>query len=331
MGDREGDREHRINTFEEIGKVLLSAETVVIASHEGPEADAIGSSIALGLVLERLGKKTWIYNKDDIGGCKYLPGHEKVKNFLPDFTPDIFCAIDCATINRLGEEAKKFALRTTIVSIDHHGSGEIYGDYNLVIPDAPACGTIIFELFERMNWEITKDIATNLYAAIAKDTMCFLLHTVTPKTLKIASKLIELGADTYRVMKVVRYNTERKFKLLSVFLSRLRVKDKIAISYLLREDFRSLKANKDDAEDFIDHIRTMEGVDAAVFIREDGDEFFKISMRSEPHIDIGEIARRHGGGGHKNAAGFNMKGKLEDIITSITEEILAKIRDSTRI
>lgn len=314
--------------YREIGEILLAADSIVIASHEGPEADAIGSSLALALVLENFNKKIWVYNKDDIGGCKYLPGSEKVKNYLPSFTPDVFCAIDCATIDRLGEKAKDFALRSTTVNIDHHGNGEPFGDYNLVIPTAPACGEILYELFEEMGWRITEDVATNLYAAIAKDTMCFLLHTVNIKTLHVASKLIEYGADTFRVMKAIRYSTERKFKLLSIFLSRLSIVDGVASSYLLREDFERFSATKEDSEDFIDFIRTLEGTKGAIFIREDKNGVFKVSMRSDPQIDVGTIARKYGGGGHKNAAGFNMVGTPEEIIKKVTEEILAQERAS---
>lgn len=309
-------------SFKDAGNILLSAESIVIASHEGPEADAIGSSLALGLILESFGKNVWIYNKDGLESAKYLPGYEKIKRTLPNFIPDIFCVVDCATLGRIGEEGAKFAVRTTIMDIDHHSSSQPFGTYNLIVPDAPACGIVIYKIIESMGWEMNKDIATNLYAAIAKDTMCFLLHTVDKETLTIASKLVEQGAETFRVMKTLKYSTERKFKLLSTFLSRVKTIDGIAVSYLLKEDYEKSSATKDDSEDFIDMLRSLDGVKGAIFLREDKKNLYKVSMRSDPQIDVGSIALKFGGGGHKNAAGFNIEGTPEEIIPKVLDEIL---------
>ncbi|MCS7213612.1 MAG: bifunctional oligoribonuclease/PAP phosphatase NrnA [Candidatus Calescibacterium sp.] len=318
----EDDKKNGRVDFEEAGRILLSAESVLIASHEGPEADAIGSSLALGLALENLGKKVWIYNKDGLESAKYLPGYEKIRKDLPEFIPDIFCVVDCATLDRIGKKGAELAVRTTILNIDHHKSSELFGTFNLIIPDAPACGIIIYELLEKNGWKITKDIATNIYAAIAKDTMCFLLHTVDSKTLNIASKLVEYGAEVYRVMKSIRYSTERKFKLLSTFLSRIKIINGIATSYLYKEDYEKVSATKDDSEDFIDLIRSIDNVKGAIFVREDEKGLFKVSMRSDPHIDVGIIAREYGGGGHKNAAGFNTRIHPEEIIQKVVSQIL---------
>jgi phosphoesterase RecJ-like protein len=311
-----------------VAEALAEADSIVIASHEGPEPDAIGSSLALGLALEMLGKKVFIYNKDYLESAKFLPGYEKIKNHLPDFLPDIFCVVDCATLDRIGEEAKNFAVRTTIVNIDHHSKGENFGTFNYVDPSAPACGVLIYEVLKELKVKITPDIATNIYAAIAKDTMGFILPVVDSRSLKIAAELVESGANLEAVMKTLKYATLRKYKLLSFFLSRLKVEDSISSSYLLLEDFEKASAKDEDSDEFIDLIRGIDGVVASIFVREKYPGIFKVSMRSQGEIDVAEIARKYGGGGHKNAAGFNLKvqdwkelSKLQDK-NKIAEEIL---------
>lgn len=313
----------------EVVSALLSAESIVIASHEGPEPDAIGSSLALGLALESIGKKVYIYNKDGLESAKYLPGYSKLKTSLPDFLPDIFCVVDCATLDRIGDEGKKFAVRTTIVNIDHHDKAERFGTFNFIDHTAPACGVLIYEILKDMNIEITPDIATNIYAAIAKDTMGFLLPNVDARTLKIASELIEKKADLLAVMKTLRFATLRKYKLLSEFLSRVIVEDGVSFSFLFKSDYEKFGAKDEDSDEFIDLIRSIDGVKASIFIREKDNEVFKVSLRSDPHIDVGKIARKYGGGGHKNAAGFNIKIKKDEVlnfIRKIKDEILEQER-----
>jgi len=290
-----------------VAQALLEADSVVIASHEGPEPDAIGSSLALGLALEALRKRVFIYNKDGLESAKFLPGYEKLKTYLPDFIPDIFCVVDCATLDRIGEEAKAFAIRTTIVNIDHHSKGENFGTFNYVDPSAPACGVLIYEVIKELKVKITPEIATNIYAAIAKDTMGFILPTVNSASLRVAAELVEAGADLLAVMKTLKYATLRKYKLLSFFLSRIEFEDHISTSYLLLEDFEKSGAKDEDADEFIDMIRGIDGVLAAIFVREKQPGLFKVSMRSQGDIDVADIARKYGGGGHKNAAGFNFR------------------------
>ena len=309
---------------EVVANVLMSAESIVIASHEGPEPDAIGSSVGLGLALESVGKRVWIYNKDKLESAKFLPGYSKVKNHLPDFIPDIFCVVDCANLDRIGKVGKEFAVRTTIVNIDHHLGGDRFGTFNYVDPTAPACGVLVYEVIREMSINITPDIATNLYAAIAKDTMGFLLPTVTPRAMRVAADLVEKGADIYKVMRTLKYTPFRKYKLLSEFLSRVEVHDGVAMSYLRKEDYNKFGATEEDSDDFVDMIRFIEGVKAAIFVREKKPGLFKVSMRSDPHIDVSEIARKYGGGGHKNAAGFNVEGNVDvkQIMMKVKDEIL---------
>jgi len=306
-----------------VAQALLEADTFVIASHEGPEPDAIGSSLALGLALEKLGKKVFIYNKDGLESAKFLPGYEKLKTYLPDFIPDIFCVVDCAKLDRIGEEAKSLAVRTTIVNIDHHSKGENFGTFNYVETDAPACGVLVYKVLKELEVKITPEIATNIYAAIAKDTMGFILPTVNSESLRIAAELVESGADLQAVMKTLKYATLRKYKLLSFFLSRIKLEDYISTSYLLLEDFEKSGAKDEDSDEFIDMIRGIDGVLVSIFVREKQPGVFKVSMRSQGDIDVAEIARKYGGGGHKNAAGFNF------IVKNFPE--IAKYQDKNKI
>ena len=312
------------NELELIAEILRGSKSVFVASHESPEADAIGSSLALGLALENMGKRVWIYNKDELGMMKYLPCSEKVKRTLPDFTPDTACILDSSTIKRIGEEAQKFVSQKSkegmkVLNIDHHSSCEKFGDVAFIDPTASATGVIVYELLEILGAKITPEIATNLYAALAKDTLFFLLPTVDSRTMNIAAKLVECGADTYRVMKALRFYPFRKMKLLGRLIQNLKVEDGVAVSFLTQKDFQECGAFETDSDDFADTIRTIEGVLACAFLRELQDGSVKVSLRSEGDIDVGKIALKFGGGGHKNAAGFISDGKIEDVMENIVQ------------
>ena len=189
---------------------------------------------------------------------------------------------------------------------------------------------MLADLFAELDVEITPELAESLYTALVTDTGRFQYANTTPKALRLAADLVEAGADAHKVFQGV-YETVQfaKLKLLARALERARVYEggRIVISYLLRNDFPEVGAAEPYSEGIIDHLRAVEGAQLAALIREPPREagpLRKVSLRSSvDEIDVSAIARKHGGGGHRQAAGFSSDESLEDIVRFLVTEFAA--------
>lgn len=327
--------DNRESVKRRIIEIFASCNSVVISCHMDPEADAVGSSISLGLALKNLGKKVHIYNKDGIpNALKNLPHSEMVSKSLPAETPDLFCVLDCSSLDRIGEEGKTFAKKVKkIINIDHHVTSQMFAHENFVDETAPSTGLLIFELLRDMKVEITPEIATNLYASFAKDTGCFILPVTDTRTLDAASFVLGKGADLSIVMKSLKYSPLKRIKLMQEFLRTVRVVTQdngisIVLGHLKKGVYKKSKACEEDSEDFVELIRGVEGAPLAVFVRESQNQerTVKASIRSEKDIDLSEIAVKFNGGGHRNAVGCKFTGKSVREVEEILIKELLKLK-----
>jgi phosphoesterase RecJ-like protein len=291
---------------------LKKEEKFFIATHISPEADAIGSSLALSSALESLGKVTVLYDEDTVPKvCRFLPSHEKFTNIILPFITKDFALIllDCNTLKRAGIEGLTFKYS---VVIDHHETEEDFGDIKWVVPEAAATGMMIFYLIKELGVNITRDIAINLYSAIAIDTGTFRYANTTAEALRITAKLIEAGASpAYISNNLYETWSKERFALLIMSLNTLEVRDNVAITFVTREMYRKTGAAPEDTEDFPAFTRVMKDVDVSVFFRELDDNYWKVSLRSKGDINVALVASQFDGGGHKNAAGYVVKSDLE--------------------
>lgn len=306
-----------------VAEVLKRARSVLIVSHEGPEADAVGSSLALTLALKSLSKEVFVYNRSKLPKVlRHLPCSELISTKLPNIIPDVLCVVDCSNLKRAGEEIEEIARKCMVLNIDHHITSSMFGDVNFVDWSSPATGVLVGELIEEMGVDITPEIATNVYAAIAKDTGFFLLPTTNVRTLKVAILALERGADLMKVCRVLRSTSLKRIKLIRDFLNTLEVNKGIAFAHVTKSMYRRHGASEEDSEDFVDVIRHIEGVKVAVFIRELEDGRVKASIRSED-VDISFLAREFPGGGHKNAVGCIFD---KSSISNVKEILKSKIK-----
>lgn len=291
---------------------LKEEEKFFIATHISPEADAIGSSLALSSALESLGKVTVLYDEDPVPKvCRFLPAQEKFTNIILPFITTDFALIllDCNTLKRAGIEGLTFKYS---VVIDHHETEEDFGDIKWVVPEAAATGMMIFYLIKELGVNITRDMAINLYSAIAIDTGTFRYGNTTAEALRIAAKLIEAGASpAYISNNLYETWSQERFALLIMSLNTLEVRGNVAITFVTREMYRKTGAAPEDTEDFPAFTRVMKDVNVSAFFRELTDNYWKVSLRSRGDINVALVASRFNGGGHKNAAGYVVKSDLE--------------------
>jgi phosphoesterase RecJ-like protein len=317
----------------QIGELLRNEDRFILATHHRPDGDAIGSTLALALLLKNLGKSVLAWNDDGVPQkFKFLRGSELITP--PPQTAqecDVFIAIDTSTRERLGDALGRFRAKKSVVNIDHHVSNENFGDINFVVPEAPATGVLVYEIFRAGNFEITPDIAACLFAAISTDTGSFSYSSTTADCLRVAADLVERGK--LDVGELSRHIYESyplaRVQLLQMALSNLKIaaNGRLAYYWVTRQMYRDTNARREDTEGVIDNVRAIEGVVVAMMIEEmDEPNSFRISLRSKnPRVDVNQIAQKFGGGGHPAASGARVSGNAADIerqlVTAITEAL----------
>lgn len=321
-----------------IADAIRSHDRFLLVTHENPDGDALGSVLATKLGLEQLGKDAVMY----LFGRVPLPAEyafmdlAELRRDLPaDVGERVVVALDCANIRRMGPETGFLDATPAILNIDHHHDNSRFGHLNLIVPDASSTGEVLHDLFQELGVTITPDIAEALYIALVTDTGRFQYTNTTPKTLRLAADLVEAGANVHRVFQAV-YETVAfaKLKLLARALDRARVYEggRLIVSVLLRSDFEDVGAEEPFSEGIIDHLRAVEGADMVALIREpptqDGPTR-RVSLRTTAEeIDVSAIARRSGGGGHHQAAGFSSELPIDEIASFIRQGYLAQVAGS---
>jgi bifunctional oligoribonuclease and PAP phosphatase NrnA len=314
---------------------IRAHERFLVTTHENPDGDSLGSILATRLALEGLGKDVVMY----LAGrtplpreYEFMPLEDLRRRTPPDDAPErLLLALDCANARRMGPDSELLERAPLVVNIDHHHDNTRFGDIDLIVPEASSTGEILYELFEALGVEITPEMAEALYIAVVTDTGRFMYANTTPKALRLAAKLVEAGADVQRVFQGVYENVAfAKLKLLARALDHARVYEggRLIISHLERGDFEAAEAAEPFSEGIIDYLRAVEGADVAALIREPpspNGPTRRVSLRTrDEYLDVSRIARKSGGGGHKQAAGFSSEASLDEITDFIRREFRAQ-------
>jgi len=302
-------------------------ERLTLTTHENPDGDALGSLLAMKLALDQLGKDSVMVLHSEAplpGEYHFMPLAELRRRWPEDVSERILVALDCANESRIGDEEVLGRVPLTL-DIDHH-----HGDINLIVSDASSTGEVLRDLFRELGVELTPVIAEALYIALVTDTGRFQYTNTTPKAFRLAAELVEAGADLHRVFQGVYESVQfAKLKLIARALDRAQIYEggRIVISYLLRTDFAEVGAAEPYSEGIIDELRRVEGADMAVLIREPpraGGPTRRVSLRaSVDELDVSAIARKSGGGGHRQAAGFSSEASIEEITEFVRREFAA--------
>ena len=313
--------------FEQIDQVLRKHQRFVVLGHVRPDGDALGSELALGLSLKKLGKDVRIWNEEGmLDKYSFLPRANLLTK--PPAGPedvDVVVALDTAIQNRLGNTVAAIKSAKVWINIDHHPSNPGYGDLVYIDSSAPATGQILFELIKTQNLPIDRDIATNLYVAISTDTGSFQYPNTTARTFEIAAELIRAGVDVGQISQLTYENyPRRRVELLRELLGTMRfdANDRVASFKLSLATAKKLGVLPEDNEGLIDHLRAIHGVIVAIFFEELSDGKVRVSMRSKSdQVNVCAICEKFGGGGHVLAAGARVKGTLAEVEKKILEEV----------
>lgn len=302
-----------------------------MATHEQPDGDALGSTLALGAVLRKMGKKVSM----SYGSFPHMPPQY---DFLPGIksleapgelrpSPN-FIAIDCGHIDRLGPLEKVARQSRTLVNIDHHQLNDGYGHLNLVLPDSSSSGEILFELFDALGVSLDAESSLLLYTAILTDTGCFQYLNTSSRTLEIAISLIKRGDivpyDVYQ--KVYESSSLGRVKLLGLALEKITMEPSIGLAFtsVTSEDLKKSGATIEETDDLVSHLRAISEAKVAAVFKQMGGDTIKVSLRSRGEVDVSDVAAVFGGGGHREAAGYTYRGQLPEAVSRLEKELAKK-------
>lgn len=301
-------------------ELIRKSSRIGIVSHRGPDADTVGTNLALRLVLQPLGKIVDSICIDSLpANCRFLP---QANNFIQEFNYndyDLFIIVDCGASYMTAFHEKKPELlsnKVPIINIDHHESNDNFGVYNLVQTNAASTTFILWHLFKKWNLTITPHIATCLYAGLSFDTGSFQHDNTTPDVMRCAADLVRHNANVSLISyHLFKENSVNKLKLWGKIFNRARVNHKqIISSAITARDFQESGASKKDTEGAIDYLTAVKNSKFAIMLSEDMNGNIKGSLRTQGETDVAKIASLLGGGGHKKAAGFSMPGELKEEI-----------------
>ena len=320
-----------------VAEAVRANERFLLVAHENPDGDALGSILGTKFALNRLGKDCVMYLAGELALPQeygFMELGELRRELPPDAADRVVFALDCANASRTGLRAEFLEAAPVVIDLDHHHDNTRFGHVNLIVPDASSTGEIVRDLLAELGVALTPEIAEPLYVALVTDTGRFQYANTTPKALRLAAELVEAGVDVHRVFQGIYESVEfAKLKLLAKALERAELYEggRLVVSYLVRGDFNELGVGEEYAEGIIDYLRAVDGTEMAATIREPPEPAGadrRISMRAaSDELDVSAIARKRGGGGHRQAAGFSTSESIEQIKAFLREEfVLAAAR-----
>lgn len=303
---------------------ICKADKIAIFSHTHPDGDTIGGVLALKSGLEKLGKTCDCFCDCAIPEKFSFLRAADAFALSPQRKYDLYVAVDCGELARLGENAACFAQKRNTVNIDHHHlSNDNFAELNYVKNYSSTC-EIIFALLKRLNVPLDRDIATCLYVGLSTDTGNFAHSNTNADTFSCAQQLIAHDIDVAGLNFLLYRNTSfERTMLLGKVISRMRryCEDRLSLIFTLTTDIEQCHATIADTEGFIDYATNVKGTEVGVAICQNGQNAYKVSMRSRGKVDVGKICMSFGGGGHRNAAGCMLCGFFEDVVDKIVRAV----------
>jgi phosphoesterase RecJ-like protein len=309
--------------------ILKNGERFFLASHKDPDGDAIGSLLALGETLILSGKDVALFNEGPIpDSFAFLKGIERiVNNFSPETGLDALLVLDCANLERVGNDSHPLSRIRPLINIDHHVNNSQFGDLNLVDPDSSSVGEMVYRLIELADLPMSSTIAENIFVAIQTDTGSFRYENTTREAFRIAGEMLGWGVSAWKISrKIMDGYSLKKLRLLELTLKTVELHHagKVALITITKQMLSKAGADDFDSERFVDYPRFLSGVEIAVLIREIGRDYYKFSLRSNDWVNVADLAKHFGGGGHPCAAAFTREGGLE----GLKQDFLSKARSS---
>jgi len=286
---------------------IQKASSVIIGTHLNPDGDALGCALAFSLYLDSIGVENEVLcHHKAPRNLEFLPKVDQVQQEAKKDHYDLGVILDLDAMDRLGRTEQFFGTCKRLIVIDHHIPHNKPGDLRIVDSDSPATAVILTRLLMEIGADITGPMATCLLTGIVTDTGSFRFRNTTPDALSVSAYLLEQGGDLNKISEEVFQNKPLSAaRLLGRVLETMKLAcdDRLAWSSISIQDFQHSGAKDEDTEGFVNEILSIMSVQIAVLLREPKPGKVRVSIRSRGDLDVAEVARDFGGGGHKNAAG----------------------------
>jgi phosphoesterase RecJ-like protein len=304
-------------TIQNIVEAIRSNHSFLLTTHEGPDGDAVGSSLALASILRRSGKDVVVHYRDPLPDLyRFLPGADSVHAQIPDRDFDVAFVLDIGELKRAGSQFCDFGRKGLVINLDHHLACEDFGTYNLIDHTAAATGVLVYRIARALGFTFDTETAICLYVSIITDTGSFRYSNANREAFTIAGEMIECGVNAWDVAEQLYENQPRKrLELLARCLPTLEViKGGLAASVTVTLDmYADTGADAELTDGFVNYPRSIRGVEVAIFFRQLEERRFKVGFRSKGKVNVAVFSAAMGGGGHHNAAGCTVDGSLEEV------------------
>lgn len=328
----DGQKALKSAQWEKLKKLLVESSTFALTTHIHPEGDAIGSELALGRALKKIGKKVRIANSDPVPRIySFLDSGGEVELYQSEHDTvfgesDMIIVVDVGVFSRLGSVANVIRRKPTIIAcIDHHITNKLIGDINILEIDASATAELIYDLVCELDIPIGRDIAEPLFVGLATDTGWFRFMNATARSFRIASELVERGVEPAKLYReIYEMLRPQRMRLLGEALRNLQTEldNRIAYFTITRDMFNATGATEEDLEGFVDELKVISGTEVVILFREMPDGSSKANLRSKGNLDVGRIAEELGGGGHHHSSAITSSESL----SSFRKHILERLR-----
>jgi phosphoesterase RecJ-like protein len=309
---------------------MAAAAHLYVVAHERPDGDAVGSLLALTVALRSLGKQATPILADGVPArFRFLPGAADVKSDF-DVPCDCLVTVDCSDLQRLGIPETKLP-RPVDINIDHHPTNTFFGQVNIVQPAASATSEVLLDAAPELGLPLTPEVATNLLMGLVTDTIGFRTSNVTPKVLRDAARLIDLGAPLREVYeRGLNRHSFTSIRYWAAGLARLERDGGLVWAELTLEDRRRVGYPGPDDADLINLMSSIDGAEVTVILVEQSEDRAKVSWRARDGINVARVAGLFGGGGHEQASGAMVSGSLEDVKRQVLSATRKAMQDAER-
>ncbi|MDR5683895.1 MAG: DHH family phosphoesterase [Armatimonadota bacterium] len=309
---------------------LRAAQTVLIVNHENPDGDCLGSSLALALALESLGKQVTVASTDGVPAMYgFLPGADRITERADLGGPfDVAVGVECSDVHRAGKFAGALSAARVVVNIDHHLDNSGYGDLVWSDPEASAVAELFYRLILELGCEVDERIATCLMTGLLTDTGSFRYASVRPDSYLLAAELVRRGAQPHRIYeRVYESRPPAAVRLLGLALARMVLSGDGALAWTVVDEpmLQAAGARWEDTENIVGTLRSVAGVRLAVLFKVQAQEV-KVSLRARDGVRANDVALRFGGGGHVGAAGFTARGPFDSVLAQTLQAAEEELR-----
>lgn len=316
----------RLSTVGEVVAELRRRSSFVMVSHVKPDGDTLGSGLALGLALKKLGKRVAYFQQDSVPrNLRFLPDSDMVSATLPADLPadTLYAFCDMSDPKRAGDRLPAVD-RENMLDIDHHLGNALFGKLNFVIEHECSTGSVVMRILRELGTALDAPVATCILAAIMTDTGGFMHSNATPDVFDDAAELMRHGADKELITREIFANKRvAATKLLGRIVDEMRFERDGRYCYSFVDDAMLAAAGADgeDTEDVVNVLLGQEGVDAAALFKAIEGEI-RVSLRSNGRLNVQAAAQRLGGGGHFRAAGLTYRGTLDEAFAGVREALI---------